>query len=374
MQVGQASNQRAAGGDILLNGPLAAAPAVRSISYGYQAEEEASPPSPPAAIPVKPAIADRAEQFDIEAKVKLEVTEVEAARGQLMKLTEAFDGQVMNEAVEAGVSTRGAALSLRIPSPGVRKFVARLGEVGKVTSSSIEAREVSRTLNDAAVVQSNLEHAISRYEELLAKAANVAEATQLEAALMRVRTDLARVKSDIEWSRDRVARSTVYVTLSPTPEAAANEPVAKFYPGLRATLLVDMPPTATGASTTSYAGGGLSLQWGRVIDIDIDFLHDLGSAQSSAVDFYVITLGTSLYSEYLGGGRRRTLNPYVGFRTGYAHAPGQSLFPLGGTLGLDLYKSERLLFGFEARAYAMIGREHGPDFVIEPALGLNFAY
>jgi hypothetical protein len=88
----------------------------------------------------------------------------------------------------------------------------------------------------------------------------------------------------------------------------------------------------------------------------------------------VITLGTAFYSEYLGGGRRHTFNPYFGFRTGYAHAPSQNLFPLGGTLGLDLYKSERLLFGFETRAYAMIGREHGPDFVIEPALGLNFAY
>ena len=85
-------------------------------------------------------------------------------------------------------------------------------------------------------------------------------------------------------------------------------------------------------------------------------------------------MGAAFYSDYLGGGQRRTLNPYIGFRTGYAHAPGQSLFPLGGTLGLDLYKSERVLFGIEARACAMIGRDHGPEFMLEPALGLNFAY
>ncbi|HET7541529.1 MAG TPA: DUF4349 domain-containing protein, partial [Polyangiaceae bacterium] len=360
-----------------LNGPLAGAPAVRSSRYGYELAEEdsAAPPStPPVAIPVKPAQSVRAEQFEIEAQVQLQVAAIHAARTALIKLAETFDGQVMNEAVEDGMLRRGAALSLRIPSAGVRQFVARLSEVGKVTSSSIETREVSRALSDAAVVQSNLEHAIARYEELLAKAANVAEATQLEAALMRVRTELARVKSDIEWSRDRVARSTVYVTLSLTPGHEYVEPEAKFYPGLRATLLIDMPATSSGAATTSYAGGGLSLQWQRIFDIDIDFLHDLTNAQSSAVDFYVITLGTAFYSEYLGGGRRRTLNPYFGFRTGYAHAPGQGLFPLGGTLGLDLYKSERVLFGFEARAYAMIGREHGPDFVLEPALSFNFAY
>ena len=333
-----------------------------------------APAVPPAAIPVQPAHAARAEQFDIEAKVRIEVEEIDAARNQLVKLAESFDGQVMNEAVEHGALRRGAALSLRIPSSGVHQFVARLAEVGKVSSSSIETREVSRTLSDAAVVQSNLEHAISRYEELLSKAANVTEATQLEAALMRVRTELSRVKSDIEWSRDRVARSTVYVTLSLPSNSPALEPEAKFYPGLRAALLVDMPSSSSGASTASYAGGGLSLQWGRIFDIDIDFLHALGSAQSSAVDFYVITLGTAFYSDYFGGGRRRTFNPYFGFRAGYAHAPGQNLLPLGGTLGLDLYKSQRLLFACEARAYAMIGREHGPDFAVEPALTLNFAY
>jgi len=201
----------------------------------------------------------------------------------------------------------------------------------------------------------------------------VAEATQLEAALMRVRTELARVRSDIEWSRDRVARSTVYVTLIPAATEVLVEPIARFYPGVRAAFLLDVPPKSFGSATT-YLGGGLSLQWGRAFDIDFDFLHQLASARESAIDFYVLTLGTALYSDYLGGGRRPTLNPYLGFRTGYAHSPGQHLFPLGGTLGLELYKSERVLLGVETRAYAMIGREHGPDFVLEPALSLNFAY
>ena len=375
--VGQASSSADQG--VVFSGPLANAPAVRSSGYGYQAEEAAgaAPSStPPEPIPVQPARAARGEQFDIEAKVQIEVLDIDAARGQLMKLTEAFDGQVMNEALEDGTHRRGAALSLRIPSAGVRRFVARLPEVGKVRSSSIEANEVSRALSDAAVVQSNLEHAIARYEELLAKAANVTEATQLEAELTRVRTDLARVRSDLEWSRDRVARSTVYVTLTPTPAAnsAALDPVARFYPGVRAVLLIDVPPSSFSGSATIYAGGGLSFQWGRAFDIDLDFLHDLSSAPSKAIDFYALTVGTAFYSDYFGGGQRRTLNPYIGFRTGYAHAPGQSLFPLGGTVGVDLYKSERVLLGVEARAYALIGREHGPDFALEPALGLNFAY
>jgi hypothetical protein len=166
----------------------------------------------------------------------------------------------------------------------------------------------------------------------------------------------------------------VYVTLGPAPDHEVFEPVAKFYPGVRALFLLDVPPQAFADHATPYAGAGLSLQWTRRFDLDLDLLNDLSQARGSAVDFYAVTLGTAFYSDYLGGGQRRTLNPYFGFRTGYAHAPGQSLFPLGATLGLELYKGERLLLALESRFYAMIGRKHGPDFVIEPALGLNVAY
>lgn len=377
----EASRTSSGGAEIQLMGPLAAATAVRkSSAYGYSAEDDeaggggAAAPTPPAPIPVKAAQAARAEQFDIEAKVQLEVTHYGTARRKLAELLHAFGGQTMNEAVEDGSDRRGASLSLRVPSAGVRAFVARLGEVGKVRSSTLETREVSRSLSDAAVIQRNLELAMTRYEELLKRAANVAEATAIEGELMRVRTELDRVKGDIEWAKDRVARSTVYVTLSLAPTERELEPVAKFYPGLRAVLLVDVPPSSEEIGTTTYAGAGLSLQWTRAFDIDLDLLNDLTEARGSSVDFYALTLGTAFYSDYFGGGKRRSLNPYFGFRTGYAHAPHQSLFPLGGVLGVELVKSEVLMFSLEARAYGLIGRKAGPDFAVEPAFGLNVAY
>ena len=151
-------------------------------------------------------------------------------------------------------------------------------------------------------------------------------------------------------------------------------PLAKFYPGVRAALLIDVPATSTGIGKKTFGGGGISLQFTRAFDLDLDLLNDLTEARGTSVDFYTLTLGTALYSDYVGAGKRRALNPYFGFRTGYAHAPHQSLFPLGGVLGLELLKSEYLLFSLEARAYGLIGRKQGPDFAVEPALGLNVAY
>ena len=244
-------------------------------------------------------------------------------------------------------------------------------EIGKLRSTAVEAREVSRMLNDAEVVKRNLEQALARYEQLLAKAANVAEATALEEALMRVRTQLDRVKSDLEWSRDRVARSIVYVTLNlaSTPEAV--EPVAKFYPGLRAALL--WSPHGRSRQPRAFAGAGVSLRLTRSFDIDVDLLKDLSRSSGSAVDFYLVTLGAAFYSDYFGGGKRTALNPYFGFRTGYARAPGRSLVPLGATLGIELYKSDRVLLGFDARVYAMSGARR-PRLRARAALGLNIAY
>ncbi|HWP04409.1 MAG TPA: DUF4349 domain-containing protein [Polyangiaceae bacterium] len=377
----QSDSKLSDGPQILLTGPLSSATAVRKVrGYGYAAEEEdgggggAPVPPPPDPIPVKAAQAATVEQLDIEVRVQLEVSDMANARHSLLALLEASGGQIMNEVLENSAGQRGASFSLRVPSKDVKPFLAKLGQVGKVLSSKLETREVSRALGDAAVVLRNLEQALTRYEQLLAKAANVAEATALETELMRVRSALDRVKSDIAWQKGRVARSTVYLTLSLAAPEAETVPLAKFYPGVRAALLIDVPATSTGIGKKTFGGGGISLQFTRAFDLDLDLLNDLTEARGTSVDFYALTLGTALYSDYLGAGKRRALNPYFGFRTGYAHAPHQSLFPLGGVLGLELLKSEYLLFSLEARAYALIGRKQGPDFALEPALGLNVAY
>jgi hypothetical protein len=365
--------QQVSAPSVTLRGPLAGAPAARAFR-SHRTVAQAVPPAPPATIPVKPAQAARVELFDIEAKVLVEVAELERAKTKLVELVRANGGQIMNEAVEDGSERRGAALSLRVPSERVQALLGSLGSVGKVRSSTLETKEVSRKIADAEVLIRNLESTLKRYEELLARAQNVAEATQIETQLARVRTQLDRVKADREWSQDRVARSTVYVTLALAEDHAPAEPEAALYPGLRAVFLVDVPPGSAGLTTTSYAGGGISLAWPRTFSIDLDLLTSLSDPGGGAIDFYFITAGTELYSDFLGGGRNRSFNPYLGLRAGFARGPGQSYFPLGGSVGVELYKSSGVLLALESRLYALIGRKAGPDFAVEPGLGLNFAY
>jgi hypothetical protein len=355
------------GGDLI---PEAAAP----VFLSNAAVAQAAPPPAPATIPVKPSTLTRPELFDIEANVAIQVSDIERARAKLAELTRSAGGQVMNEAVEKGEAVFGASLSLRIPSEGVHAFLVELREVGDVRSSKLKTNEVSRKIADAEVLERNLEQTLHRYEALLAKATNVNETIQVEAQLARVRTTLDRVRGDLAWSKDRVARSTVYVTLSLEREEQPHEATAKLHPGLRAVLFYDVVPASAPEPSTAYAGGGVSIAWPRNISVDLDLLTSLRERRGNAIDFYVVTLGKEIYSDFLGRGQRTYLNPYIGFRTGFARAPSQSLWPLGVTLGLDLVKTDAVLFAFEARTYALIGRKDGVDFGLEPALGLNIAY
>ncbi len=51
-----------------------------------------------------------------------------------------------------------------------------------------------------------------------------------------------------------------------------------------------------------------------------------------------MTLGGGAYSDFLGGGRRGFLDPWLAIRGGYAFAAGKPAFALGLELGLELVK------------------------------------
>jgi uncharacterized protein DUF4349 len=193
----------------------------------------------------------------------------------------------------------------------------------------------------------------------------------VEAELQRVRTSLERVQGDLAWLRDRVARSTVYVTLAPASDAIEPEHVAKLHPGLLGSLFFDVPPVGAGRS---FAGPGLSLAWSRGVNVDLALLKRIDAQGAGNIDCALLTVGGELYSDFLGGGRRRWFNPYFGFRGGYARELGENALTLGGTLGLELAKTELFSLDLQTRAYALIGLDSGVHAGLQPLLSANVAY
>jgi hypothetical protein len=344
-------------------------PASADISlFGAQGGAAPGPTPAPAPIEVGARPAAQAEMIDIEARVELEVESIPQSVNRIRNLVAQSGGTVVNEVVEDKATSSGAALSLRVPAQRVDQVLADLQRVGKLLSKKVEQKDIGREYHDAQILQRNLEATLRRYEELLAKAQGAPQVLEIERELSRVRTQLDRVKGDMQWLRDRAARATIYVTLS-APSDAVVEPKATLYPGLRATSVIDF---SSDGGSRAFLGGGLSLQFTRIFSLDADWLTR--ARNGDGVDLFIATGGVGLYSDLLGGGRRKFLNPYLGFRAGYARFPGDGTFAIGGVIGVEIYKTDLVILDLEARGLALLGADDGTHGALQPALAIHFAY
>jgi hypothetical protein len=368
-----------ASGEILLTGPLAGTTAERSshaeslvfaVAHGAMSRVRPSPPSP---LPTGQRPGQGVALVDVEAHLGIEVERVPDAIAAVTAQVRAEGGSIVNESVEDTRATAGAALSIRVPSDRVHALLAELATVGRVRSRKVETTEIGRKHRDAEVLLRNLEAALKRYEELLAKAQNVTEMIAIEGQLAQTRTSIDRVKTDIAWMDDRVALSTVYVTLFTKELVQGDEtPEPKLHPGLHLDTLFDLPP---GGGASAFAGAGVSMWFVRAFSVDLDLMTGLGERRAAGgIDFLVASAGGELYSDYLGGGRRRWLNPFFGFRAGYARSAEHNQLALGGSLGVEIYRSVGVFVDLQTRVYAFIGPEDGAHVGVQPLLGVNVAY
>jgi hypothetical protein len=200
----------------------------------------------------------------------------------------------------------------------------------------------------------------------------VEELLKIEAALDRVRERIEVLKGQLRWLQDRSAQATLHVALvgPDSPDEPIVHPETKLYPGLRLSYLADFW-RATG--NAGYLGAGLSLRVSRHFSVDVDGLRQTNSG-ARGLDYLLLTLGGELYSDYLGAGQRTWLNPYIGFRGGYARCLGRNELALGGSLGAEIYKSRAVVVDLESRVYSVLGTNQGAHLALQPAAGVNVAF
>lgn len=342
--------------------PVADAPKDGASAPGLRARAQASEQGP------QPA----REMLDIEGNLAIVVEDVARAAASLRQLVK-HAGGVLTKDVESQAEQSAASFTIRIDAPHTDDLVASLGSLGRVSQRNISARDVGKDYQDAEILLQNLTVTMHRYEQLLDRAGNMTEILTLENELTRLRGRIEQVKGNMRWLQDRVARSTINVELSslrmrePEPLLA---PEAKFYPGLRLTVLRDW--RGQGVRQTQV-GAGVSIRFSRSFSIDVDGLRvrDTG-APTNGLDALIITLGGEFYSELLGNGQRRFLNPYVGVRAGYARFLERDELVLGGTVGVELVKLKYFTADLDVRAQGFVGDDS--HFAVQPTLQLGFAF
>lgn len=331
-----------------------------------------APPVDPGAPASSPVLAAPSrEMLDIEANVSIQVANVKRGVKALHELAARTGGVVTAERVDGASRYGSAELTLRIPSRATQAVFDELEKLGSVLNQTVTARDIGKQFFDANLRLSSLTATLHRYEEILSKAGKVEEILRIEQELSRLRTEIEQVKGDLRWLSDRAARATLHVSLRErAPEVVySDEPEPKFFPGVRAPLLLDFGRT----DDPLHVGGGVSVRLARSFSLDLDILRRPGS-ETRGPDAVVASVGGEIYSDLLGDGRRRFLNPYLGFRAGYARLGEHDQALVGATAGVELFKIRWFDVAVETRHYLAFGGDLGAHYLFVPALAASLAF
>ncbi len=318
-------------------------------------------------------IAQARKMVDIEARLSVEVADVQQAATSVRKLAEKSGAQIINESVNVNAGSARAELALRVPAEAAGDFLTALESVGVIRSRQITAKDIGKEYYDATIRLGNLEVVRKRYEEILAQAKTIDEILRLEGELSRIRQQIEQLKGEIRWMRDRAARATVFISLyteSEAPPEPILAPEAKFFPGIRGSYLHDFRGDN---GDQGYFGAGLSLGVTPEANVEIQGFREVGSG-SAGLDGFFVTINGRFYSEFLGDGEREFLNPYLGLRGGYARFLGNNEVLLGGTLGLEIVKGKWFVIDADVRSYALFASDAGGHLGLEPTLGASIAF
>ena len=118
---------------------------------------------------------------------------------------------------------QGAWITVRVPADALSDTIAGLADVGEVTASQIDRRDVTTEAVDLRARVASLEASVSRLTELMGQATSTADLIAAESALSERQGELESLRQQLTWIDGQVAMSSLSVTVTePAPATAAN--------------------------------------------------------------------------------------------------------------------------------------------------------
>jgi hypothetical protein len=119
----------------------------------------------------------------------------------------------LNEDRRSG-SQRYAKWVVRVPADGVQGFLDQVGSLGVTQYRGLSADDVTEEFVDLAARTKSKRQLESRLLELVAaKAADIKDLASLESELARVREEIERMEGRVRYLSDKVAMSTITITM-----------------------------------------------------------------------------------------------------------------------------------------------------------------
>ena len=312
----------------------------------------------------------------IDGSLTLRTQDVDGVTRDVRAHAAAVGASVVGDEVSVAADGEQAVLRLRLPPNQAVAFADWLGQRATLVSRRLQAADVSRQFVDQEVAIKNLQITIDRLREL-AQRPNAAlnDVLAVERELTRVRGELEAIEGEHRVLQDQVARATLTVNIVPTraklssAAPVALEPELKFELVPHATVLHFLDDRAGRGQTRG--GGGVSLMFARAFSLDFTFLPQHQADARS----YLFGMSVAGYSDFLGGGRRRFLNPYLGLRLGAGSLDDHGAFLFGGEVGVELVRYKLFLVDLTGRALGVIHGKNVPnDVALEAVLGVGVPF
>lgn len=330
---------------------LAASPSPVMVASAGQAAPAAGAPgavSDSMAIP---------EALVIEGTLGVEVGEISDIVPSLRATVESLGGRVINEEVSGAEQSWSANLKLRLPPDKVESVVGFLAGRGDITTKRITATDVSKQLFDQELAIKNLRTTLDRLTTLMGSPGlQVQQILEIEKEMTRIRGQIDQLEGDQRFLKDRVAYATLDVSITRRDgELAFDKPTVKFYPGARAASLILFDP---GQRDRVRFGAGIVMHsFLRNFSLEVDVFEKKRDEDGmNSATSVIATVGGATYSDFLGGGKRRTLNPFLGLRTGYAYVDSHR-FTVQAEAGVELFKAKYIVIDANVRATTLFGKD-----------------
>jgi len=254
---------RAAGGMARYTGAPAAATAMEPLESTAAQSSSGGPVAWAATISSQAVSRMVIYTGSLEVRVK----EVAKAHEEVARIARAANGYVSESSYNAQSGPSSATISIRVPAAELDRAVDQISKLGKLLDKRMNAQEVSEEYVDLTSRRRNLEREEVRLLELMQRAGRISDLLEVEQTLARVRGEIENISGRLRYLENRVAMSTLTVTLhgpEPVPGSGAPAWMASDVSRRAAASLLN---TGRGLATM-----GIWLAWYAVIWVPLSVL------------------------------------------------------------------------------------------------------
>ena len=145
--------------------------------------------------------------------VSFEVKNIKDTKAFLQKTILKHKGYISNERIEDYRANPTEILTVRVPNANFDNIINEIGsQVGEFDSKRIDIQDVTAEFVDVEARLKNKKQLEGKYQELLAKANNMADILKIEKEISLIREDIESTEGRLRYLNNQVGYSTLIIT------------------------------------------------------------------------------------------------------------------------------------------------------------------